>query len=260
MYHHPVAPTYTDRQGIEIFHLLFLRAIANGPQKSYLIVKGGCNLRFFFGSVRYSEDLDLDVSVIARETLRKNVDKALESTALIRPLASYGLTLEGISAPKQTDTTQRWKATLRPSGHAVPLNTKIEFSRRGAAEGVRLDAVNSGLAHGYRMTPPLVCHYLPDVAIAQKIGALAGRAEAQARDVFDLALLLPHVEGKLTVGSDVKRLAPHAIERALGISYDEYVAQVVAYLAPDEGEAFASREAWEAQQLQVTEALEGLSK
>ena len=33
-----------------------------------MLVKGGCNLRFFFDSVRYSEDIDFDVAVIARET------------------------------------------------------------------------------------------------------------------------------------------------------------------------------------------------
>lgn len=61
-----MAETLTDRQAIEVFHLIFLRAITGGPQKSHLVVKGGCNLRFFFGSVRYSQDLDLDVSVVAK--------------------------------------------------------------------------------------------------------------------------------------------------------------------------------------------------
>lgn len=255
-----MASEYTHRQDVEIFHLLFLRALASGPHKANLIVKGGCNLRFFFGSVRYSEDLDLDVSVIARQTLRKNVDKALASPSLRRPLATYGLSVEAISAPKQTDTTQRWKVALRVAGRSILLNTKIEFSRRGAAEGARLEAVSTALAHAYRMTPPLVCHYQAEAAIVQKIGALAGRSEAQARDVFDLSLLLALVQGQIPSAPDLSKVAEKAAERALGISYDEYVAQVLAYLSPEESAPYRSPEAWEAQQLQVSEALARVSK
>lgn len=250
----------TDRQNIEVFQLLFLRAIAIGPQKSHLIVKGGCNLRFFFGSVRYSEDLDLDVSVVARETLRKNVDKVLASPVLRRPLAVYGLEIDGVSAPKQTDTTQRWKIKLRAVARSVALNTKIEVSRRGGSDGARLEAVNAALAYTYRMTPPLVCHYLPNAAIGQKIEALAGRTEVQARDVFDLALLLAHAQGKVSVTPEIKKVVARAIVRAVEISYDDYAAQVLAYLAPEEGEPYKSRESWEAQQLQVVDALERLGR
>jgi hypothetical protein len=44
------------RQSTELFHLVFLRAlVAKGEDKALVALKGGCNLRFFFGSVRYSE-------------------------------------------------------------------------------------------------------------------------------------------------------------------------------------------------------------
>jgi hypothetical protein len=251
---------YSDLQSVEIFHLLFLRPFASGPHKSHLIVKGGCNLRFFFGSIRYSEDLDLDVSVVARETLSKNVARVLASPGLTRPLAAYGLAVEAVTAPKQTETTQRWKITLRAAGRAIPLHTKIEFSRRGATDGGRLEPVGSALAHAYRMTPPLVCHYQAEAALAQKIGALAGRVEAQARDVFDLSLLIAAVGGRIASTPNLSKTAAKAAQRALEISYDEYVSQVIAYLAPDEAEPYSSREAWEAQQLQVSEALERVSK
>jgi len=52
------------RQTIEMFHLVFLRALAaKGEDKSLFALKGGCNLRFFFQSVRYSEDIDIDASI-----------------------------------------------------------------------------------------------------------------------------------------------------------------------------------------------------
>jgi hypothetical protein len=61
---------YSNRQYVELFHLLFLRQLASGEDRSLIALKGGCNLRFFFGSIRYSEDMDLDVWTMARETLK----------------------------------------------------------------------------------------------------------------------------------------------------------------------------------------------
>lgn len=62
--------------------LVFLRAlVAKGEDKGLVALKGGCNLRFFFGSTRYSEDMDLDVVVIAKETLRNKVERLLKSPA-----------------------------------------------------------------------------------------------------------------------------------------------------------------------------------
>ena len=46
---------------------MFLRAlVAKGDDKSLIALKGGCNLRFYFASIRYSEDIDFDVVVIRR--------------------------------------------------------------------------------------------------------------------------------------------------------------------------------------------------
>ena len=81
------------RQSIELFHLVFLRAlVAKGEDTSLVVLKGGCNLRFFFGSVRYSEDMDLDVVVIAKGTLKNKVERLLQSPAVTAPLKMYGIT------------------------------------------------------------------------------------------------------------------------------------------------------------------------
>jgi hypothetical protein len=47
----------------------------------------------------------------------------------------------------------------------------------------------------HALTPFLATHYESSAAIAQKIEALAARAEPQARAVFDLNLLLAHPDG-----------------------------------------------------------------
>jgi hypothetical protein len=48
----------------ELFHLAFLRALARKIPASSFAVKGGSNLRFFFSSDRYSEDIDLDIHAL----------------------------------------------------------------------------------------------------------------------------------------------------------------------------------------------------
>jgi hypothetical protein len=52
----------TPLQKREVFHLLFLRELVRTVPLSAFVLKGGTNLRFFFGSIRYSEDMDLDAS------------------------------------------------------------------------------------------------------------------------------------------------------------------------------------------------------
>src|SRR5258707_1040170 len=48
-------------QRIEFFHLAFLEALAKRLDPSRYILKGGANLRYFFPSARYSEDIHIDL-------------------------------------------------------------------------------------------------------------------------------------------------------------------------------------------------------
>lgn len=245
------------REAVELFHLLFLRGLASGPDKDHYVVKGGCNLRFFFASIRFSEDLDLDVRVTAATTLRNKVERLLGSPVLQRPLEAARIALADVTAPKQTDTTQRWKVALSQAGQRATLPTKIEFSRRGGGRGGVLAPVDSHLTRRYRLAPTLLCHYELTEALAQKLEALAGRREAQARDVFDLAWLLSRAGTAPRPLPHDRGLARRALEHLWSLDYDDYAGQVLSYLAPEENAPYASREAWEAMQLQVAGALEG---
>lgn len=253
----------TARQVVELFHLVFLRAlVARGEDKSLIALKGGCNLRFYFDSVRYSEDIDFDVVVIAKETLKNKVDRLLKSPAVTAPLKTKGIELVEVSAPKQTETTQRWKAGLQAEGLAVPLRTKIEFSRRlgdEAIAGAAFEAVRPEVLRPHGLTPVLATHYTTRTAIAQKIHALASRTEPQARDVFDLNLLLARADATLLALDDEQKAhLPAALEHAMSISFDEYTSKVVAYLDPAQAELFDERAAWEAMQDAVVSRLEAL--
>src|SRR2546425_9367587 len=114
---------------VEFFHLQVLRVLAAGGDRDRLALKGGANLRFFFDSPRLSEDMDFDTA-IAPTTLGHKVDRLIEAAALLLPLRSKGITIDSWSAPKQTETTQRWKFSLRVESIGSALHTKIEFSRR----------------------------------------------------------------------------------------------------------------------------------
>ena len=248
------------RQSVELFHLVLVRALfAKGEDKARIAIKGGCNLRFYFHSSRYSEDIDLDVVRIPKETLRNKVERLLESPLVTAPLRAKGIELGDVTAPKQTDTTQRWKIGLSVSGISVPLRTKIEFSRRDVISGTVYESVDPDLARSCALTPTLATHYGAHAAISQKVQALAGRTEPQARDLFDLGLLFSRPDAdRLALSGAQKRGLPGAIERAMGFSLSEYTSNVVAYLDPEQASVHAGRGAFEALQELVVARLEAL--
>lgn len=248
------------RQSTELFHLVFLRAlVAKGEDKGLIALKGGCNLRFFFGSVRYSEDIDLDVVVIAKDTLKNKVERLLKSPAVTAPLKTHGLTIVETSAPKQTETTQRWKVSLQRASDELPIRTKVEFSRRDDIKGAKFEAADREVLRPYGLTPVLASHYTTAFATRQKIHALAARTEPQARDVFDLALLLARPDAaELALDAAAKKWLDDAIDHAMAISFDEYVSKVVAYLEPSHAEVYADRSTWDAMQEDVVARLEML--
>jgi hypothetical protein len=82
---------WTERQAAEIFHLLFLRAFGARVDKALFALKGGCNLRFFLKSIRYSQDMDLDIQTMAVGTLRNNVNRLLADPAFLRGLRTQDL-------------------------------------------------------------------------------------------------------------------------------------------------------------------------
>jgi predicted nucleotidyltransferase component of viral defense system len=237
----------TAVQHIEAFHLSLLRMLEARLNRANWVVKGGVNLRAWFGSRRYSEDLDLDAIGIAPHVLRERFDKVLLSRSLADVLTSQGLAIARTSKPKQTETTQRWKIELRAAGTSIPLHTKVEFSRRGtrdqeyALEPVRADVVRS-----YGIAAPTANHYTAPSAIRQKIGALAGRSETQARDIWDLDHLLRTTNADpRPLSREVRAAVPEAIERAVSLGYDVFRSQVVPYLSEEEQAIHGTRDAWD---------------
>lgn len=247
---------WSERQSIEIFHLLFIAHLGRRVDKALFAIKGGCNLRFFCRSIRYSEDIDFDIRTMATATLANNVDTILASPAFAMALRAKKIGLDHVTSAKQTATTQRWKIGLRlAGGPAIP--SKIEFSRRrGLDDDHPLEPADAELIRTYELHPVLAQHYSREAAYRQKIRALSGRSITQARDIFDLKLLLDGGAGKEKLPADIRAEIPTALENALTIGFDEFSGQVRAYLTADYQEYYGSRKVWEKLQHEVITALE----
>ena len=245
----------TDAQVIEFFHLAFLQVLQARLDQSRYVLKGGASLRYFFGSLRYSEDIDLDAVEIEPWKLEAKIDEALSSPAIGILLRSGGLALDQVTKPKQTATTQRWKPMVTAAGRRSPVRTKIEFSHRSADPRRVLEAVPERVVAPYALRPPTTLHYTADAAIEQKVTALAHRSETQARDLFDLELLLRQNPEAVTAGAIAPNTLDLAVERAFELPFQAFTDQVVRFLDAGIVELYDSPNAWRSMQAFVAERL-----
>jgi len=237
----------TPIQEVELFHLLFLRAVETRLDRKSYVVKGGVNLRAWFGSARYSEDLDLDAISVESHFLRDRVEQVLSSAMFETLLRSQGLRVTRTSRPKQTETTQRWKLEIVGQSGRLPLHTKIEFSRRGSEEPFILEPARPEVVRVYGLPAPTANHYTAAAAVRQKIGALVGRKEPQARDIWDLDHLF-----RTRPDADPRPLPPRlqqaldaAVDRVLETPFAVFQSQVVPFLTVEHQEIFGTSEAWD---------------
>ena len=241
---------HTNRELREVFHFCFFERLLKVADANLFVLKGGVNLRFFFRSPRYSEDMDLDVVAGSVATLRKNGYKVLADAALRRTLRTYGIADVEVNDPdkaKHTETTQRFRVQLvTAAGERLP--SKIEFSRRApATEGREVAQVDSDIAHRYHRLAFRCQHYGGAAAVVQKVLALAGRPVTQARDVFDLDVLRRggHTRNvnlrELTTAK--QRAAAVANARALG--FDDFAGQVLEFLDDEQRREFAAAATWQ---------------
>lgn len=238
----------------ELFHVAFLDVLSTRLELDRYVLKGGANLRYFFGSLRYSEDIDLDLINGMPWSLESKVDGVLESGAMGALLRAGGLAVATFTKPKQTDTTRRWKIAIEGAEKSEPVRTKVEFSNRNGDDRHRLEQVPGRIVAPYAMRPPSVQHYVGDAPTEQKVRALAGRNETQARDVFDLDLLLRN--RPLPAKKMNAELLSKAADIAMGLPFDAFRDQVLPFLEPEVVELYETEAAWEQMQTFVAEKLE----
>ena len=247
----------------EVFHLEFLRWFCRRVKPEFYAVKGGTNLRLFFQSFRYSEDMDIDVQRVPIETLRAVVLDTLGARRFVENLREFGIqriVVPDMLKAKQTHTTQRFKIHLITVA-GEDLFTKVEFSHRGFKGDIVVQAVRDLILRAYKLAPLLVPHYDITAAVTQKIDALATRTVIQARDIFDLFVLSPQVES-----SKISKIRPEAekLKKAhqniFPIEFEQFRDTVLAYLAPEDQAVYASAAVWDEVKLKTANFLEEFQK
>lgn len=241
--------------------MIKLTLSAQKPQRYCL--KGGSNLRFFFKSIRYSEDMDLDAVSIAKDALLEAVMAILNSLSFQKSLKSLGIEaikVLDISKAKQTETIQRFKVHVISSS-GEDLFTKVEFSRRGTKGQSRVEPVLDSVLRPYLLAPLLVPHYTLGAMIEQKAHALISRKVPQARDIFDLYLLSSQYnpeqasELKLALVSAAK-----AEQRIFEIDFREFRDNVIAYLSAQDQGVYNNSQVWDEVRLKVIDFLGELNR
>ncbi len=250
----------TDTQIREVFHFSFLDRLLKTSDPDMYVLKGGVNLRFFFHSPRYSEDMDIDVLAGSVATLRKNGYKILEDKAFRRSLLTYGITDIEINDPakaKQTETTQRFKFQLVTTSNQR-LPTKVEFSRRTTPANNHIkEMLDPEIARQYHRLSYRCNHYPGEDAVFQKIQALAGRPATQARDVFDLGLLQAGgYASSIKSNSNIsKELREKASEALMSLTFDDFKGHVVEFINTENREYYDTPAYWEQLQESILELL-----
>jgi predicted nucleotidyltransferase component of viral defense system len=253
---------YNSLQSRELFHLEFLRWFGRKVKAEFYSLKGGANLRFFFNSIRYSEDMDLDLQKVEVHVLRDAVMKILQDRSfqdIFKPFGLERIVPPDITKAKQTETTQRFKIHLITFA-GEDLYTKIEFSRRGLKGKVIVQSISPMVSRIYKIPPLLVPHYDVESSVMQKVKALADRAEIQARDIFDLYGLssqcAPFTVNKDFLSADKLNKAK---ENLLQVSFNEFRDKVISYLSLDDQGVYNSTDRWDEIKLKALDFIEELT-
>jgi len=200
--------------------------------------------------------MDLDVQRIPVAALREKINSIISRRPFKTILEVRGIAIEHVTEHKQTETTQRWKFGLMVPGLELPVPTKLEFSRRGLESGSVFEPVSPEIVRLYELPPLMANHYPAAVVWRQKIGAILSRTTPQARDVFDLHLLLESgLRSTATLAQDRKPDIAQIKESVLAVGFGQFKSQVISYLEPDLQRQYDSEETWDAMRWRIIEAL-----
>ncbi len=237
---------------------LLVELMSNAMHKE-LVLKGGMAMRAVHGSVRYTKDIDLDADERASKeriqgVVRRSIERAVSSGLIANAL---------VTAPKQTDTTLRWKITGTQPNSTAPMNLTVEVSRRpklieGHVVEVPLDKSFNQTGRDVRVQVLDSQH----IAVT-KVLALTDPMRMAPRDLFDLNVLLEAgVEDPgplLAQMPDAKQRLPLIMAelwpKIEAMSYEQFRTEVVPYLPTEVGQAIDS-EAFDAMRVDVGVAVE----
>jgi hypothetical protein len=209
--------------------------------------------------------MDLDGTPPASDAIRDALKGLVEGGSFSRSLRAFGIReLDPGEGPnKDTDTTFRYKfGVIVGGGIRYPTKVEVSFRQQPDSDKVALGPPDPEILKTYGMHAFKIRHYERRAAVRQKLGALGGRREAQARDVFDLFLLVPQAApDELTryLGKELTRRtleAAHA--RALAMTYEEYLGQVMEFLGEQARATHGNQAAWDGMRLHAAGLIEGV--
>jgi hypothetical protein len=255
---------FNPLQQREVFHIEFLRWFGREVEAKHYALKDGINMRFFFNSLRYSEDMDIDITELRLEILQDTVMKILSTRSFEDIFKPYGIERvipPDITKAKQTETTQRFKIHLITFA-GEDLFTKVEFSRRGTEKGIVLQSVPNSILRAYKLIPLIVPHYDIQSTIMQKIDAIVSQSTIQARDIFDLYILSSQYSDLET--TDFEILEKDKIEKAYKnvfmVTFEQFRDTVVSYLPPEEQNIYNTDSSWDEIRLKAASLIEELQR
>ena len=217
----------------EFFHLVFLRAFSKHFAGRMYALKGGICLRFFYNSVRFSEDMDFDISQrIPIDTLSRNINNLLKSPGITSSLISSGVTKIHSKEVKKTNTTQRWKVKLIMSDN-TELSTKVEFSKRQKEFPWISGVPNRELLQVYQLAPFISQYYSAEELTKQKLYALASSSRTAVRDLFDLHHLFFSCNVKEIKKEIENHILTNASDRISSFKISDFQAEIIPFLPLD---------------------------
>lgn len=180
-------------QAREAFHITLLRRLVNRVPDG-LRLKGGVNLRLFFGSVRYSEDMDFDADPRHGARMQEYLAHIVRDQGYKRELEKLGIDdVEPNEVQPAAGAGVKYKVNVILGGVRLPTKIEVSFRHSTPAEWAERTGAPRDIIEVYggaNVEDFEVTRYPHAVAVVQKVNALATRAGVQARDIFDLDWLL----------------------------------------------------------------------
>lgn len=247
-----------EQQVVESFHLALMTVLGERAGRDVFVLKGGTSLRFFLKSIRYSEDIDIDVPTVEQWRFTDRIKVAVEGEALARLLSLLGTSMDQGYRKGASATKEDWSFELVHPDVPLPVRTRLEVSYREhdyPADSFFPDRPANDVMAPYAraLRAPIITRYRVPVAMSQKVRALYGRTETQPRDVFDLDFLLGGWPDRPTDLEEAEIGA--AIDRVFELDYGEYASKVVTMLDPVLATLYEGEEAWGDMQQRVIDAL-----
>jgi predicted nucleotidyltransferase component of viral defense system len=192
----------------EYLQLVFLNYLFQEKEAKKIYFKGGTALRFFFGSPRFSEDLDFSTT-----HTKKQIRRIVEKVALAIQKEIASLKIIPLYSGKKTE---RFRIKYEGQQVKYPLVIRLDFHRVKKIGRVTASVLSTKFPI---VIFPLIPHLTEEELLKEKIEALASRCKG--RDFFDVWYLLekgvplPKKVNQAQVLEEIKQVSPTSLRRDL---------------------------------------------